>query len=143
MGSWREGRPGIGIDLTSHRTFFLSLNEGICYPEAIVRRLFLTICLCVCGLIALGARAEAYKLTTGETLNGEVLPTSANDQGVQVKIGEGQYQRVPWASFSQEDLRNFSKNERMQPFVEPFIEITADPGKEFTWQYTYTFYVLH
>jgi hypothetical protein len=44
---------------------------------------------------------------------------------VQVKIGEGQYQRVPWASFSQEDLRNFSKNERMQPFVEPFIEITA------------------
>ena len=27
--------------------------------------------------------------------------------------------------------------------VEPFIEIAADPGKEFTWQYTYTFYALH
>src|SRR5262249_20776322 len=75
--------------------------------------------------MTLGARAEAYKLTTGETLNGEVLPTSANDQGVQVQIGEGQYQRVPWASFSQEDLKNFAKIERMQPFVEPFIEITA------------------
>jgi hypothetical protein len=75
--------------------------------------------------MALGARAEAYKLTTGETLNGEVLPTSANDQGVQVKIGEGQYQRIPWANFSQEDLKNFAKIERMQPFVEPFIEITA------------------
>jgi hypothetical protein len=73
----------------------------------------------------LGARADAYKLTAGETLNGEVLPTSANDQGVQVKIGEGQYQRVPWANFSQDDLKNFAKNERMQPFVEPFIEITA------------------
>jgi hypothetical protein len=26
--------------------------------------------------------------------------------------------------------------------VEPFIEIDADPGKEFTWQYTYAFYTL-
>jgi len=26
--------------------------------------------------------------------------------------------------------------------VEPFIEVAADPGKDFTWQYTYTFYVL-
>jgi hypothetical protein len=26
--------------------------------------------------------------------------------------------------------------------VEPFIDIEADPGKEFTWQYTYEFYTL-
>jgi hypothetical protein len=26
--------------------------------------------------------------------------------------------------------------------VEPFIEVKADPGKEFTWTYTYTFYTL-
>jgi len=26
--------------------------------------------------------------------------------------------------------------------VEPFIEVAADPGKDFTWQYTYTFYTL-
>jgi len=26
--------------------------------------------------------------------------------------------------------------------VEPFIQIAADPGREFTWQYTYTFYPL-
>ena len=26
--------------------------------------------------------------------------------------------------------------------VEPFIEIAADPGKDFTWQYTYRFYAL-
>src|SRR5579859_4990143 len=83
------------------------------------------IALMVCTLLAaFTADAESYKLTNGETVNGEVLPTSANDQGVQVKIGEGQYQRVPWGNFSQEDLRNFAKSERMQPFVEPFIEIT-------------------
>jgi len=61
-------------------------------------------------------------LTTGETLTGEVLSTSANDQGVQVKVGEGEYKKVPWNSFSQDDLKNFAKNTRMQPFVEPFIE---------------------
>jgi hypothetical protein len=66
--------------------------------------------------------ADTFKLTNGESVSGEVLPTSANDQGVQVKVGEGQYQRVPWASFSQDDLKNFAKNQRMQPFVEPFIE---------------------
>jgi len=76
----------------------------------------------VSGLLAECAWADAYKLTNGETLNGEVLPTSANDQGVQVKTGEGQYQRVPWANFSQEDLKGFVKNQRMEPFVEPFIE---------------------
>jgi hypothetical protein len=52
------------------------------------------------------------------------LPTTANDQGVQIKVGEGDYQRVAWTSFSQDDLRNFVKNQRMEPFVEPFIEIT-------------------
>ena len=105
--------------------FFLSNTKPICYPKAIVRNLYLISGLFICTvLLAFTAGAESYKLTNGETVNGEVLPTSANDQGVQVKIGEGQYQRVPWASFSQEDLRNFGKNERMQPFVEPFIEIT-------------------
>jgi hypothetical protein len=88
----------------------------------------LIIALLLSGVL-LGGRARAqttnYKLTNGETLTGEVLPTSANDQGVQVKVGEGQYQRVPWANFSQEDLRSFAKNERMQPFVEPFIEISS------------------
>lgn len=69
-------------------------------------------------------RAEAIKLATGQTLNGEILPTTANEQGVQIKVGDGDYQRVPWTSFSQDDLRNFVKNQRMEPFVEPFIEIT-------------------
>lgn len=67
------------------------------------------------------AGADTYKLNTGETVNGEILPTSSSDQGVQVKVGEGQYQKIPWSSFSQEDLKTFAKNQKMQPFVEPFI----------------------
>ncbi|HTL17185.1 MAG TPA: hypothetical protein VL793_08110 [Patescibacteria group bacterium] len=91
-----------------------------------VRSSYLLIGALVFGLWLGTLRAETFKLTTGETLTGEVLPTTANDQGVQVKIGEGDYQRVPWTSFSQEDLRSFSKNQRMEPFVEPFIEITQE-----------------
>ena len=89
-----------------------------------VRSLYLIVGALIFGPLTGLLQADAFKLANGETMNGEVLPTTANDQGVQIKIGEGEYQRVAWTSFSQEDLRNFSKNQRMGPFVEPFIEIT-------------------
>jgi len=72
------------------------------------------------------SRAETFKLNNGDTITGEVLAAAANDAGVQIKLGEGQYQRVPWGSFSQEDLKEFAKNKKLQPFVEPFIEITPE-----------------
>jgi hypothetical protein len=91
-----------------------------------VRRLYFIIGLLVCGLLTGIARADAFKLVTGETLNGEALTASANEQGMQIKLGEGQYQRVPWANFSQEDLKNFARNQKLEQFVEPFIEITQE-----------------
>jgi hypothetical protein len=102
--------------------FFCSFYQLDLLSVSFVRRLLLILPLLIIGFSAAMAWGDAFKLTNGETLNGEVLPTSANDQGVQVKIGEGEYQRVPWANFSQDDLKNFAKNQRMQPFVEPFIE---------------------
>ncbi len=90
--------------------------------HAPVRIRYVILGILLCAALWRDVRAEAYKLTTGETVNGEVLAASANDQGVQVKIGEGQYQKVPWASFSQDDLKAFAKNARMEPFVQPFIE---------------------
>jgi hypothetical protein len=71
-------------------------------------------------------RADTYQLTSGESVNGEVLPTSANDAGVSVKVGEGDYKKVPWDSFSQEDLRKFRDNPKLANYVEPFIIITAE-----------------
>jgi len=87
-----------------------------------VRRFYGILGLLIACWLICSASAETYKLSTGETLNGEALPTTANDQGVQIKIGEGQYQKVPWASFSQDDLKAFAKNQKMEPFVQPFIE---------------------
>jgi hypothetical protein len=77
-------------------------------------------------LLGGAARGETFKLTTGETITGEVLTSGANDQGIQVKVGEGKYERVPWSSFSQEDLKKFAQNPKLEPFVEPLIEITAE-----------------
>jgi hypothetical protein len=96
-----------------------------------VRGLNVILGLLICGLLAGLAHAETYKLNTGESIEGEALLTSANDQGMQIKIAEGEYKRVPWNSFSQEDLKTFAKNPKVEPLVEPFIEITqADKIKK-------------
>ena len=62
-----------------------------------------------CGLSAGPVRADTFKLTSGETLVGDLLVTSANDAGAQIKVGEGEYKRYSWASFSQEDLKKFAR----------------------------------
>jgi len=78
------------------------------------------------GLFAVLARGDNFQLNNGETLVGEVLPGTANDAGVQLKVGEGEYKRVPWTSFSQEDLKKFAQNKKMEPFVGAFIEISQE-----------------
>jgi hypothetical protein len=92
----------------------------------VVRSFCLILALIVFAISAERLRADSYQLSTGETLNGEVLPTSANDAGVQVKVGEGEYKKVPWDGFSQQDLRKFRENPKLEPFVEPFIVITPE-----------------
>lgn len=91
-----------------------------------MRRFCLILALHVLVACAGSVHADEYHLATGETLNGEVLPTSANDLGVQVKVGEGEYKKVPWDGFSQEDLRKFRENPKLATFVEPFIIITPE-----------------
>jgi hypothetical protein len=72
------------------------------------------------------AVADTFALTDGETISGEVLVASANEAGAQIKVGEGEYKRVSWANFSQEDLKKFAKVLKLQAFVEPFIEISRE-----------------
>jgi hypothetical protein len=93
---------------------------------SMVRRLCLIAALVVCGLLAAAAYAETFKLVNGETVTGELLTASANDLGVQIKVSEGKYEKVPWANFSQEDLKAFAKVQKLEPLVEPFIEISQE-----------------
>ena len=89
-----------------------------------VRRFCLIVALWLGWLLAGAAYAETFQLANGETITGELLTGSENDIGVQIKVGEGKYERVPWANFSQEDLKKFAKVQKLEPLVEPFIEIT-------------------
>jgi hypothetical protein len=98
----------------------------ICYGNSLVRSFCLIVALFATLAFAGFLRADTYQLTSGDTVNGEVLPTSANDAGVSVKVGEGEYKKVPWDSFSQEDLRKFRDNPKLANYVEPFIVITAE-----------------
>jgi hypothetical protein len=96
-----------------------------------VRRLCLIIALVVCGWLAEAAYAETFTLNNGTTLTGEMLLGSANDAGMQIKVGDGKYEKVPWTSFSQEDLKTFAKVPKLAPLVEPFIEVSqADKIKK-------------
>ncbi len=92
-----------------------------------MRRLCLIFSLLLCWfLAALTARSETFKLLNGQEISGELLVTSANDRGVQIKVAEGDYRRIDWANFTQEDLRRFAQNPKMQPLVEPWIEVTPE-----------------
>lgn len=94
--------------------------------NSFVRKLVLVILLIVAGLLIQAPCADTFRLTNGDTISGEALAASANDAGIQIKVGDGEYQRVNWASFSQEDLKKFNQNPKLQAFVEPFIEITQE-----------------
>jgi hypothetical protein len=111
-------------------SFFLPLLMTICYGNSVVRSFCLIVALFAIVAFAGSLRADTYQLTSGETVNGEVLPTSANDAGISVKVGEGDYKKVPWDSFSQEDLRKFRDDPKLSaklgPLVEPFVVITAE-----------------
>jgi hypothetical protein len=94
--------------------------------NAIVRRFCLIVCLAVSSLGFEALGAETFRMSNGETITGELLLSSAKDEGIQIKVDEGKYERVPWASFSQEDLKRLAQNPKLQPLVEPFIEISQE-----------------
>ena len=85
--------------------------------------IFICLTLLLCGL---RARAESFQLLDGKTVTGEVLLGSANDNGLQFRIDDNQYERVPWSNFTQEDLKKFLQNPRLAALVEPFIEVSQE-----------------
>jgi hypothetical protein len=91
-----------------------------------VRRICLIVCLALWSLGWGSLGAETFRMSNGETITGELLLPSAKDEGIQIKVDEGKYERVPWASFSQEDLKRLAQNPKLQPLVEPFIEISQE-----------------
>jgi hypothetical protein len=105
--------------------FFLLFAPREVRHTAQVRIFWVTLAMLIGFSVSTG-NAATFNLTTGETLVGDLLISSANDVGVQIRLGDGGYKRIPWASFSQDDLKKMVDDPKLQPFVEPFIEVTLE-----------------
>jgi hypothetical protein len=79
------------------------------------------------------ASAATFKMSDGATLTGELVESGSNDATALISIGGGEYKRVPWAQFSQEDLKGFlgkyAGNKKITEAVEPFIEVSQEERK--------------
>jgi hypothetical protein len=77
----------------------------------------------LCGLLV--AHADTYQLTDGSTMTGSIV--TFNDSGVIFRTSEDKYSaRVSWTKFTQDTLKQMEANPKIKPYVEPFIEITAE-----------------
>lgn len=76
-------------------------------------------------LSASHACAETFQLTDGTTITGEVVLPGTGD-GLNIRLGEGKYQRVAWTQFAQPTLQSLAKNPKLAPFVEPLIEVPEE-----------------
>lgn len=91
-----------------------------------MRRLYpvilgLWLCVCLTGVV----RADTFQLLDGSTLTGEIiLPATAD--GVNIKVSQGNYQRVAWTNLAQVTLQELLKDARLAPFAEPYIEVSDE-----------------
>src|ERR1700761_6413560 len=89
------------------------------------QRRFICIGLLLCGLLAGIARADTFQLNDGTTATGDII--SYNDNGLRLRNADGSYgDPIPWTKFSQDDLKKFAKDPKMEPFATPLIEITEE-----------------
>ena len=73
------------------------------------------------------AGADTFPLTDGTSVTGDVI--SYDDHGVLFRLSVDKYApRVPWTKFSQDALKQLSKNPKIRALAEPFIE--AAPTEE-------------
>ena len=67
------------------------------------------------------SRADSFSLVDGSSVAGDIV--TFDDFGVKFRTPDGNYtDRVPWAKFSQDSLKQLANNPKIQPLVEPFIE---------------------
>ena len=92
------------LNLKLRTGFFCSFDRAHLLGRILVRSLK-TIFLCVLLGGAFALQAENFELVDGRTVSGELLATSANDLGVQIKTGEGTYEKFTWAEFEQSTLK--------------------------------------
>jgi len=93
-----------------------------------VRLRRLSVIALLAWLAIVAARAGDFKLANGNTIHGEVA--SGDEDGLVVKLDVGGFsKREAWINFSQETLKELSKDPKMTQFVEPFVELEPEQIK--------------
>jgi len=86
-----------------------------------VRAILWTILGLWLGGLWAAAGADTFPLTDGTSITGDVI--SYNDNGVVFKVDLDKYsERVPWTKFSQDALKQLSKNPKIKALADPFVE---------------------
>jgi hypothetical protein len=87
-----------------------------------IRSVFLAVLFLVATLLpAPSGRAASYPLNDGQSIVGD--PVSINKDGIVFRIGEGQFsKRAGWTNFTQEALKELSKDAKAKVFAEELIE---------------------
>lgn len=88
-----------------------------------VQRFAVTAALCFLGLIWPGPGAAAtFMLSNGQVLDGQAI--APNAQGFIVQRPDGSLSpRVAWTNVAESTLKEFAKDPKVKPFVEPYVEL--------------------
>ena len=74
-----------------------------------------------CFLVLVTAtRADTVTLSDGSTFTGDIL--KFDDQGLMLRLQDNNYTNISWSQFSQDSLKQLSQNQKIAPYVTPFIE---------------------
>ena len=102
---------------------FLPLPGVVCYPHPMIRRFAVAFAfLALMGAGLPPARAAIFPLNDGTKVEGE--PISYNAQGVVMKTTDGAFApRMGWTNFTQEALKELSKQPKAKPFLEAYLDV--------------------
>lgn len=73
--------------------------------------------------VALG-QAVTFELVDGTKVEGEIV--QGKPEFLQIRVGEGQYERIPWEKLSQATLKQLAEDSKFAEFAKAFIEIPED-----------------
>ena len=78
----------------------------------------------VCAWFVTTAGAITFDLTDGSKVEGEII--LARPDGLQIRMDGNKYEKLEWSKFSQATLSELRKDNKLAPYVEPYIEVSLD-----------------
>jgi hypothetical protein len=80
----------------------------------------------LCVLFAALAQAITFEYVDGTKVEGEIVQGKADV--LKIRVGDNKYEDIPWEKLSQATLRQLAADPKLklEPFVQPFIEIPED-----------------